>query len=252
MSEKLPEWLQIPYINNGYIQPSGHSYVTCLVLLFFLHNQTVNIWSLVGNLILSIYLYLRYSNKNHLHVFFVFMMAFLMHTPFAIANHLFRYIDEFNRVFWKRMDMVLISIASVLLTYSLSYFVFPLQWTCFFTLVSLCLCIHSIYTLYQKSIHNNQQRILLHFIGSIVIFNIPIVYSIFKQSESAIVFACIGIIVCMTLTAIVYTKAFPEKYFPNTFDIFGASHQLMHVGLIIVHVLQFFVIYRLSLQSHGT
>jgi adiponectin receptor len=247
--QKVPEWLEIPYINNGYIQPNGQSYIHCLQLMFSLHNQTVNVWTIIVNQVFSIYMYLKYSNRKHLHVFFIFMMSYLMHTPFAIANHLYRHIDEFNRVFWKRMDMMFISFASVFLTYSLSYFVFPVQWTCVLTFVSLCLCIHAIYTLYQTHISTNQQRMVQHFIGNIGVFIIPIVYSIFKQSESVIVFACIGIIVCLTLTALVYTKAFPEKYFPTTFDLFGASHQLMHLGLIIVHVLQFFVIYRLSLQK---
>lgn len=33
--------------------------------------------------------------------------------------------------------------------------------------------------------------------------------------------------------AVVYTYRFPERWFRRTFDIFGASHQLMHVSVVI-------------------
>lgn len=32
---------------------------------------------------------------------------------------------------------------------------------------------------------------------------------------------------------VVYTVKFPEKWFPRTFDIFGASHQVMHVMVVL-------------------
>jgi adiponectin receptor len=36
-----------------------------------------------------------------------------------------------------------------------------------------------------------------------------------------------------TLGAIVYVLRFPERRWPRRFDIFGASHQLMHCAIII-------------------
>ena len=43
---------------------------------------------------------------------------------------------------------------------------------------------------------------------------------------------------CYIFGAILYINRFPEKYFPGTFDIYGASHQLFHLfvlGGIIFH-----------------
>ena len=43
--EPLPKWMQSdPYIRRGY-RPQYNSFSACLQSLFYLHNQTVNIWS---------------------------------------------------------------------------------------------------------------------------------------------------------------------------------------------------------------
>lgn len=33
--------------------------------------------------------------------------------------------------------------------------------------------------------------------------------------------------------AIIYTKKWPEKYYPNTFDIIGNSHNIFHLCTVI-------------------
>ncbi len=61
--DDLPEWMQIdPYIRRGYRQQSS-SFSKCYKSLFYLHNETVNIWShlLVGIFFVSLLLATDYS-----------------------------------------------------------------------------------------------------------------------------------------------------------------------------------------------
>lgn len=36
-----------------------------------------------------------------------------------------------------------------------------------------------------------------------------------------------------TIGAVVYVLRFPERWWPRKFDIFGASHQLMHCAIVV-------------------
>ena len=61
--EDLPEWMQIdPYIRHGYRKQSS-SFRKCYESLFYLHNETVNIWShlIVGLFFVSFLLATDYS-----------------------------------------------------------------------------------------------------------------------------------------------------------------------------------------------
>ncbi len=37
----------------------------------------------------------------------------------------------------------------------------------------------------------------------------------------------------------VFATGTPERFFPYVFDIFGSSHQLMHVGAMLAHVCEY-------------
>ena len=61
--EDLPEWMQIdPFIRGGY-RKQLNSFGRCYKSLFYLHNETVNIWShlLVGLFFVSLLLATDYS-----------------------------------------------------------------------------------------------------------------------------------------------------------------------------------------------
>lgn len=36
-----------------------------------------------------------------------------------------------------------------------------------------------------------------------------------------------------TIGAVIYVVKFPERWWPRMFDLFGASHQLMHCAIIV-------------------
>ena len=36
-----------------------------------------------------------------------------------------------------------------------------------------------------------------------------------------------------TIGVVVYVLRFPERWFPRKYDIFGASHQLMHLSILL-------------------
>lgn len=40
--------------------------------------------------------------------------------------------------------------------------------------------------------------------------------------------------------AILYSIKFPEKHFPKTFDIFGSSHQIMHISVVVAALVHYY------------
>lgn len=128
LASETPEWLQVPFITSGYVTP-GKTRIQCLALLFQLHNQTINAWSMIGAAVVSLILYLHAMNIpsltfNDRLVFFIFLLSCIIHTPFSVAYHILRYTNEQTRLMWKNLDFAFISVSSVLLTFALCYYVF--------------------------------------------------------------------------------------------------------------------------------
>jgi len=57
-------------------------------------------------------------------------------------------------------------------------------------------------------------------------------YGLEEQSKRISLGWIMMLVACNGIGVVVYTVKFPEKWFPRTFDIFGASHQVMHVMVV--------------------
>ena len=49
----------------------------------------------------------------------------------------------------------------------------------------------------------------------------------------------IGMLSSLIGGGIFYSSKFPESYYPGKFDLFGSSHNIMHLFLIISHICQY-------------
>lgn len=240
---EVPEWLQVPYVFSGYpCTRSIKSTSQCLSLLFRIHNQTVNAWSILAASAIAIGLYARVLTHNLKTtdniVFASFLLSCIVHTPFAVGNHILRHMGASHYAYWKRMDVLFIFVASNFLTFSLSFYVFPLPITMLLTGINIKKTMdatdkltHAYYGLGCNTNHGAHVRCLLDIVA---IYMTPVIAGVFVNPSC---FPCVlAIVVSLGLGAIVYLSGFPERFFPRKCDIYGASHQLMHVAIIAAYI----------------
>ena len=126
-SQDVPDWIRVPYIHSGYIYPNL-TLIQSLGLMFTWHNQSINAWTMILQSTISFILYSFYGNNI---IFFLFMLSCLIHTPFAVANHILRHMNRETYALCKKLDVTFILISSCMLTFSLSFYVFHIYLTCF-------------------------------------------------------------------------------------------------------------------------
>ena len=244
--EHVPSWLHVPHITSGYAIPTK----SAKSLLFSIHNQTINAWSIMFSAIVSIALYIWLLTNHKLDntqfiVFTSFLISCIIHTPFSVANHILRHQGKLAYSYWKSMDIMFIFIASIFLTFSLSFFIFPLMITMGLVALSIFIAIYA----YRNMLNNkyyglgaktNKTKHIMCVLMAIVPYIIPIIYGAIVRPELRKL--AYGIIATLFLCGVIYGTAIPERFFPATFDIVGASHQILHIGVLLAHVMEFIFI----------
>ncbi|KAK4174143.1 hemolysin-III related-domain-containing protein [Triangularia setosa] len=241
-----------PAILRGY-RPTSYSFRASFQSLFYLHNESVNIWShLLGafiSVVLSTYLYhlihprFETASSADILVFSCFFAgAFLClgmsATYHAISNHSDRVAKWGNKLdytgivflivgsyvpalwygFWCEAAKLTVYLGAICLLGSgcimvswFDHFRTP-AWRPYRALMFVCLglsgvlpIIHALITLYTYDELN--RRMGLNWVilqGALYIFG-----------------------------AFLYAARFPERRFPGKFDIFGSSHQLFHICVLL-------------------
>eukprot|EP01135_Chromosphaera_perkinsii_P004145 Nk52_evm52s270 gene=Nk52_evmTU52s270 len=264
LPKKYRYLIKSEFVLKGY-RVNYETFSDCLYSLFSLHNQTLNAWTMIISLLVSIYKYreatilLADQPSDELLPFTMILVAMILHSPFSVAFHLFGCISEANYVYFQMLDFQFIMIGSLLLTYSLIYF--PLacnyQWAIYaimavqaYVCVSTALALGSV----EKSkALSKAQRVFRAGIAG-VIYASPIVYSVFANwsEPNEIFWVSSKILFSMLGMAFTYVDHFPERYLkPGATDMLFQSHIIMHVFHIICHGLQFDFI-MLSWQQYNS
>lgn len=249
----VPDWLKMRYIFKGYPKP-GKTISECLMLCFQVHNQTINVWTMIVWAILAVALFAyivgKHSSKMRLwdySVFFIYMVSILIHLPFSVGYHVMRFVDNDTMTRWKKMDLLFISVNGLLVLFALLAYVFPLWVTIALTTMAVVLLYRIYWALFKKDKIDITQKkeIFRNILGVNMLCAIPAIYATIKHwnGNRIISWMAIGGILSLLFASSVYATSFPEKHFPHKFDILGTSHQLMHVGAILSYVFGFFFIY---------
>ncbi|KAM7218914.1 hemolysin-III related domain containing protein [Rhypophila decipiens] len=128
-------------------------------------------------------------------------------------------------------------------TVPLIYYSFPchtaIQTTYYLVITTLAL-LCSITTLvpYFSGPHVGHLRAGLFTTFGLGSFLVPILHGVamygFAEQKQRISLGWIGMLVtCNGIGCVAYTIKFPERWFPRRFDIWGASHQVMHVMVVL-------------------
>lgn len=148
--------------------------------------------------------------------------------------------------------MVAIFIGSSLFAVSLSYVVF--QWWgvmivgLFASGISLVASVHFWRLPDDHALDNTRHSM---YVGSIILcYWFPMLYALIRDSiigqfplSSWMV---IGEVVSIIVGGYAFAFSLPQKYAPGKFDVFGHSHQMLHIAAMVAHVCKFFFIFSKS------
>ncbi|KAF0378309.1 putative hemolysin-III channel protein Izh2 [Gigaspora margarita] len=249
--DELPHWLQDNVdILTCYRRPT-YSYIKCFQSLFYIHNESVNIWShLIGALIfiiISITTYFFLSAYPTITIWdfivqYSFLAGVLMCLTFSTLFHSFMCHSEMVCANWNRCDycgIVFLSIGSMI---PIAYYVFYCNKTLRIIYIALVCILGSAtisvaipirfrtpeFRLFRTTLFIALGgSVFIPIIHAIVIYGLNICYNIiaFKWMLSTLLIYFVG--------AIIYGARVPEKLYPGSFDILGSSHQIFHMFVVL-------------------
>lgn len=234
--QESPIYTRDNFIHSGY-RPIL-TYYEALYSLFYLHNQWINIWTmLIGipfSLIFAIFSDLEYSVN-------IFMfLGWFSHSICSASYHLFQCVSEKDWIRLKRLDYIMIFVQAIFLSFSLSYYSFLCKAELFFltimtvTIISIINIITSSTNIFL-SIANT--RLFRLFCTSIVvlIYLSPCIYEVIVNKDENVYFWAITCLILSILAAIIWAFRIPERWYPKRFDLHFHSHSIMHIIITIGH-----------------
>ncbi|KAH9887093.1 hemolysin-III channel protein-like protein Izh2 [Xylariomycetidae sp. FL2044] len=253
----LPEWQQEGnhFIEIGYRRATG-SVRDCLHSWTYLHNETVNIFShVIGALlflVIPIYVFNteippRYTvatvaDKVVCSVYFIgvaicFVFSATFHTIMSHSANAFS--------LGMKLDFQGIILLMWGANIPLIYYGFicsrrlQIVYWCLTSVLALC-C--SVFTFQPRFSEPHLRPLRAATFGSLALSTlIPVVHALAAygyavQSRRMALQWVLATLIFNSLGAAAYALKFPEKWYPRRFDVFGASHQIMHIMVLFAGV----------------
>jgi len=135
--DQAEAWQRLPYIVNGY--RSGGTYFVALWSAFFSwHNETVNVWTVMLNLIIGTILFasLVVPTFDSVVPLMTMWLGLVVFSFFSLGQHSFICISPDVATFWRRMDMSSLLLLHTTMTFSTAYYIW--SWMNTVIITSLC------------------------------------------------------------------------------------------------------------------
>ncbi|CAG8816858.1 36649_t:CDS:2, partial [Gigaspora margarita] len=215
----LPLWLQDnSAILKGYRRPT-FSYLKCAESLFYVHNESVNIWShLIGAIAFIFLAFITYNYVLSYHpsiiwwdvaVFYIFLTGAMVCLGLSSTFH----------TFCCHSEKICVALANKFRTPEFRWFR-----TGLFISMGLSAIIP-----------------LAH---ALIIYGIELCVNVISLNWVIVmgVFYIIG--------ALIYGARIPERWFPGKFDIYGSSHQIFHVFVVAAAFVHYFGVIQAMVYWH--
>ncbi|CAI2173209.1 386_t:CDS:2 [Funneliformis geosporum] len=235
---ELPNWLQDNNdIIRGYRRPT-FSYLKCIQSLFYLHNESVNIWShfvgaiLFAVLSLATYFYLMDYNtlkQSDYIAFYCFMAGAMICLGLSSSFHTMCCHSEKVCANWNRCDyvgIVALIIATISVAVALRFRRPEFRW--FRTGLFFALGGSSV----------------IPIIHATLLYGFHLSYEVISLKWLAIT----GLL--YIFGAFLYGTRIPERLFPGKFDIWGSSHQFFHFFVVAAAVVHYYGVLHSMLYWH--
>eukprot|EP00455_Lapot_gusevi_P045648 TRINITY_DN5873_c0_g1_i6.p1 TRINITY_DN5873_c0_g1~~TRINITY_DN5873_c0_g1_i6.p1 ORF type:complete len:300 (+),score=46.75 TRINITY_DN5873_c0_g1_i6:80-979(+) len=241
----------------------------CLRSLFYLHNQTYNIWTMIVAMICTslayyfmsrhfLFLYgsdpalVRFLDAAQEHLrkpLLVLCLSCLIHAPSSIAYHLFLPCPNICQTL-RSLDYSLIFACSILLAYALAYLPFycePAAFNLTMGLVTACAILNVVFAFStwfkQAAVGRFARALTCMFL--VLCYLIPVFAEMARYSwleVGSTAFWGVWIVVFLSVSLAVWLARVPEKWFPGVFDNGLHSHALMHVFVLCAHLVEYLFI----------
>lgn len=257
ITKKLYTWEEIPdwqkdneHILKGYVKET-RNFKDCIESLFFLHNETVNIYShfipgvcFLFTIFLNRYCVKQFLTTTIIDYFFINLFFFGAFTCLILSSifHCFKSHSLEIAVFGNKLDYIGIVVLIVSSMISILYYVFYDDLFLFNFFASLTLILGTVCGIVSSKDIFRSREWRPYRAALFVIFGLsailPIVTGIFyygfaeawkKVQLSWVILEGIFYI----FGAFLYGIRFPEKLHPGKYDFWGHSHQLFHVFVVI-------------------
>ncbi|KAF0474621.1 putative hemolysin-III channel protein Izh2 [Gigaspora margarita] len=265
----LPLWLQDNRdILKGYRRPT-FSYFKCAESLFYVHNESVNIWSHLVGAIAFIFLgFITYDYVLSHHpsiiwwdvaVFYIFLMGAMICLGLSSTFHTFCCHSEKACAQWSRCDYIGIVTLIVGSFYPMIYYGFYCHNKLkifYLTLITLFGCA-TIFVAFANKFRTPEFRwfrtglfVSMGLSAIIPLAHALIIYG-FELSVNVISLKWIIMMGVFYLAgALIYGSRIPERWFPGKFDIYGSSHQIFHFFVVAAAFIHYFGVIQAMMYWH--
>lgn len=230
MTSNIPLWTINKHILLGYRSQANR--LNCLISIFNIHNETINIWTHMMSLIYFVYiLIINYNNNIIIKLYdIVSIICFAMSTCY----HTYMPVSHKNYLLLLKLDLFSIILNIVTSNILIFYYWF---W-CYERIRNIYMFFSALYLsigiiiLLKIDIIKKYNCILAYY----SIYNVGIIISyiyIYNLTDGdvdkIIKYNFTKPMKYFLVGFIIYTIKIPERLFPGKFDIIGNSHQLWHV-----------------------
>ncbi|RIA86658.1 hemolysin-III related-domain-containing protein [Glomus cerebriforme] len=266
----LPTWLQDNRdILKGYRRPT-FSYVKCVKSLFYIHNESVNIWShLVGAIAFIIlgfatYFYVLmkqpYVKTWDFFVFYMFLLGAMICLAFSSTFHTLCCHSEKVCANWNRCDYIGIVTLIVGSFYPMIYYGFycnSVLQIVYLTMISLfgaatiSVAVSSRFRSPQLRWFRTGLFIAMGLSAFVPLIHALIIYG-YRLCFDVISLKWLLLMGALYITgAVIYGARVPERWYPGVFDLLGASHQIFHLFVIAGALVHYYGVIQAMLYWHG-
>lgn len=265
--EDLPRWMQSdPYIRRGYRRQLD-SFSACFQSIFYLHNESVNIWShLLPTLVyLSVLLATDYkilhngvtlSTADNA-VIQTYIAGSIACLTFSAWFHIVAAHSEPVATRFLKLDYlgILLNVVACAVTFIYAgLYGKPSLQAFYISLFVICATV--VFSAISSPLAEGPQAAIFRtslFIGLAASGYAPVVHMAIVEGMAGLQNFPIQKWSIMALFylagAVFYVARVPEKFFPGTFDIWGTSHQIFHI-LVPFGQVVYFLGLRNALLSH--
>ncbi|KAI1411994.1 mPR-like GPCR protein [Hypoxylon sp. FL1857] len=250
--EEIPEWYQDnPYVRQGY-RPVSHSTKACFASWMYMHNESMNIYTHLAPAVALIISGIAYG-LAHLQdrsggdagVVAALLLSAVVCLGLSSAYHTLMCHSRHVEALWLRFDFVgiiLLILGSFVSGIYVGFWCETLERKIYWSMI-VSLAAISIIIVVAPTFQGPRWRTLrlLTFVCTGLSGLAPIIHGIvmfgfqqmMRQSGLPYYLAEGGLFL---LGAIVYATRFPESISPGTFDIYGSSHQIFHILVVLATV----------------
>ncbi|KAI9252964.1 pPR-type GPCR protein [Phascolomyces articulosus] len=246
----LPPWLQDNiFITSGYRLPTG-SYKKCIQSLFYLHNESVNIWSHLLGFFFFLGLGIHFlweqpfdtlTMADYIY-FFSFILGAMTCLGFSSSFHCFSCHSESVAARWNRCDYAGIVTLTVGSFFPLLYYGFHChpKIQIFYLVVITILGAMTTSVVLLKHFRTPAYRwmrtgcfLALGLFGIVPTLHGVVIYGFTNAADTIAFWNLVLMAVSYVGGALIYACRVPERWLPGKFNIWGASHQIFHICVLI-------------------